>query len=119
MSIEVVGEIFDLEVIAVGGGIRELSRLRRRYGKGRWRKMKGIGDRRRLDRKFVVCHKNNGYEASLERNKIYVVVPDQDAEAEGDIRVVDESGEDYLYPAHWFVALEVPKAIQAAIVKAS
>jgi len=41
MHIEVVGEISGLEVIAVGGGIRELPRLRKQYGKGRWRKMKG------------------------------------------------------------------------------
>jgi len=38
---------------------------------------------------------NKGYEASLERNKIYAVVPDDDAEQDGDLRVIDESGEDY------------------------
>jgi hypothetical protein len=69
--------------------------------------------------RFVVCLKNEGYEASLERNKLYVVLPDADAEREGDVRVVDESGEDYLYPADWFVALEVPKAVQDSVLKAS
>lgn len=78
-----------------------------------------MGDRRRAARRFVVCLKNKGYEASLEKNKIYVVIPDEDAEAEGDIRVVDESGEDYLYPGRWFAALEVPRAVQAALMKAS
>ena len=61
---------------------------------------------------------NEGYQASLDRNKIYVVIPDDDAEKEGDLRVIDESGEDYLYPADWFVALEVPKAVEASVLKA-
>jgi len=47
--------------------------------------------------RFAVCVRNEGYEASLERNKIYVVLADADAEGEGDVRVIDESGEDYLY----------------------
>ena len=51
-------------------------------------------------------------EGLLERNKLYVVLPDSDTEREGDVRVVDESGEDYLYPADWFVALELPKAVR-------
>jgi len=74
-----------------------------------------MSDRRRSGRRFVVCLRNKGYEASLERNKIYVVVPDAEAESEGDIRVIDESGEDYLYPTQWFVALEVPKAVQESL----
>ena len=76
-------------------------------------------ERRKSTRRFAVCIKNKGYEASLERNKIYVVAPDSDAEKDGDIRIVDESGEDYLYPADWFVAVEVPKAVQASLLKAS
>ena len=51
---------------------------------------------------FVVCINNTGYPASLELHKIYRVVPDEDAAADGDIQVVDESGEDYLYPASPF-----------------
>jgi hypothetical protein len=47
------------------------------------------------------------------------VLPDPKAEKDGDIRIVDESGEDYLYPAKWFVAVEVPKAVQASLLKAS
>ena len=76
-------------------------------------------ERRKSTRRFAVCIKNKGYEASLERNKIYVVAPDPDAEKDGDIRIVDESGEDYLYPADWFVAVEVPKAVRASLLKAS
>ena len=70
-------------------------------------------------RSFVVCVRNEGYEASLELHKIYRVLPDPDAETDGDIRVVDESGEDYLYPADWFVPIEVPDAVQASLSEAS
>ncbi len=69
--------------------------------------------------RFAVCVCNEGHEASLERNKLYVVLSDPEAEREGDLRVVDESGEDYLYPAEWFVTLEVPKAVQDSLLKAS
>ena len=58
--------------------------------------------------RFAVCIKNAGYEASLERNKIYVVIPDEAAEREGDLRVVDENGEDYLFASDRFVAVDVP-----------
>ena len=68
---------------------------------------------------FAVCVDNNGYEASLERNKIYVVLPDKDAEKDGDVRVVDESGEDYLFSADRFVAIDVPAAVKASLLKAS
>ncbi len=52
-----------------------------------------------VSERFVVCVNNAGYEASLERNKIYRVVPDPDAERDRDLCIVDESGEDYLFPA--------------------
>jgi hypothetical protein len=68
---------------------------------------------------FAVCVDNDGYEASLERNKIYVVLPDKDAKKEGDVRVVDESGEDYLFSADRFVAIDVPAAVRASLLKAS
>jgi hypothetical protein len=68
---------------------------------------------------FAVCVDNSGYEVSLERNKIYVVLPDRDAEKGGDIRVVDESGDDYLFSADRFVAIDVPAAVKASLLKAS
>jgi hypothetical protein len=68
---------------------------------------------------FAVCVRNEGYEASLERNKIYAVLPDDQAERDGDLRVVDESGEDYLFAADRFVAIEVPTAVRASLLKAS
>jgi hypothetical protein len=70
-------------------------------------------------RRFVVCVRNDGYEASLERNKIYLVLPDAAAAEHGQLRVVDESGEDYLFSADRFLAIEVPAAVRAALVKAS
>jgi hypothetical protein len=68
--------------------------------------------------RFAVCVRNEGYEASLERNKIYTVLPDDDAERDGDLRVVDESGEDYLFSADRFVAIEVPSAVRTSLLKA-
>lgn len=70
-------------------------------------------------RRFAVCVDNTVYEASLERNKIYVVLFDEDAERDGDLRVVDESDEDYLFSAARFVAIDVPAAVKASLLKAS
>ena len=70
-------------------------------------------------RRFAVCIRNDGYEASLERNKIYAILPDEEAERDGDLRVVDESGEDYLFSADRFVAIEVPAAVRASLQKAT
>lgn len=69
--------------------------------------------------RFVVCVNNDGYRASLERNKIYVALPDGEAESAGDLRVIDESGEDYLFAADRFVAVELPAAVQASVRRAS
>lgn len=73
----------------------------------------------RSELRFAVCVKNDGYEASLERNKIYTLIPDAEAGREGDLRVVDEGGEDYLYPADWFVPIEVPDAVEASLLHAN
>ena len=61
--------------------------------------------------RFVVCLRNEGYEASLEPRKIYKTVPDAEAEAHGMIRVVDESGEDYLYSADLFSPITLPQRL--------
>ena len=63
--------------------------------------------------------KNDGHEASLERNTIYVVLPDRDAKRDGDLRVVDESGEDYLFSADRFAPIDVPAAVKASLRKPS
>ena len=70
-------------------------------------------------RRFAVCVQNKGYEASLERNKIYTVLPDDEAEQDGDVRVIDESGEDYLFSADRFVAIDVPAAVRASLLRGS
>jgi len=69
--------------------------------------------------KFVICIANQDYPVSLEKRKIYEVVPDPEAKEIGHIRVIDESGEDYLYPATCFIDAHLPKDVQAAIVKAA
>ena len=64
---------------------------------------------------YVVCIDNSDYPASLERHKIYKVVPDEDAAEDGDIRVIDESGEDYLYSSERFVPIRVPAAVRKSL----
>jgi len=78
-----------------------------------------MSEKQRASRRYAVCIENEGNEASLERNKIYIVLPDRQADADGLVRVIDEDGEDYLYPASWFVAVEVPEAVQTSLLKAS
>ena len=74
---------------------------------------------KKWERRFVVCLRNDGYPAALERHKIYRVLPDAEAAKHGDLRIVDESGEDYLYPSDWFVAIAVPEPVAASLAKAS
>jgi len=66
--------------------------------------------------KFVVCINNDEYPASLELHKIYRTLPDSDAEQDGDLRIIDESGEDYLYPAKWFVFINLPYEAEASVL---
>ena len=67
--------------------------------------------------RFAVCIDNDGYPASLELHKIYRVLPDEGAIADGDLRVIDESGDDYLYPPERFVLLELPQAVEESILQ--
>jgi hypothetical protein len=60
---------------------------------------------------FAVCVDNHGYEVSLEMRKLYEIVVDADAEKHGQIRVIDESGEDYLYPATAFNRISLPDSV--------
>lgn len=68
-----------------------------------------------LQPQFVICVRNSGAE-DLELRKLYQVVPDEEAARDGYLRVIDESGEDYLYPAEFFVAVELPEAATAALL---
>ena len=57
--------------------------------------------------KLLLCVNNEGYEASLELRKLYENIPDKEAEYHGQVRIVDESGEDYLYPADYFAPIRL------------
>jgi hypothetical protein len=70
-------------------------------------------------RQLVICLDNSGYEASLERRKIYEAVADLASAKQGLIRVIDESGEDYLYPDSMFVEASRPAAIRRAMLHAA
>lgn len=69
--------------------------------------------------KFVICTDNKGYEVSLEVRKLYQVVPDPAAGQVNQIRVIDETGEDYLYPPHLFVPIDLPAAVAAQVAHAA
>jgi len=68
---------------------------------------------------FIICVNNRGYEASLERWKVYVAIPDDLAKKQNLRRVIDESGEDYLFPSDYFVPLTLPKVVQDAMMRDS
>jgi len=69
-------------------------------------------------KQFAVCLRNDGYQVSLERRKIYQVVPDPEAAKHRQVRVIDESGEDYLYPQNFFAPIELPQPIRRAVLAA-
>jgi hypothetical protein len=70
-------------------------------------------------KQLVVCVDNEGYTASLEKRKIYVALRDPAAEKHGLLRVIDESGDDYLYPKGFFRAIALPQAIRKAVLAAA
>jgi hypothetical protein len=67
---------------------------------------------RRGRKRYVVCVSNQGYEASLERRKLYVALPDREAARSGMVRIIDESGEDYLFPNACFAAVSLRPTVQ-------
>jgi hypothetical protein len=71
-----------------------------------------------MKRRFVLCIDNKGYEASLIPRKIYQVIPDEQAEQDDFVRVIDESGEDYLYHMSHFVFVELPVEVERVLVAA-
>lgn len=68
---------------------------------------------------FVVCLNNEGYKASLEIGKLYRFIPDEEAEAEGLIRVIDESGEDYAFDTNRFHTVHLPATVEKVLLAAS
>lgn len=77
-----------------------------------------MAPRTKQKRRFVVCVRNTGFPASLELRKIYQALADLDAEAHGMLRVIDESGESYLYPQKFFLAIDLPQPVENAIRRA-
>ncbi len=66
---------------------------------------------------FVICIDNTDYEASLELRKLYELLPDPAAEAHDQLRVIDESGEDYIYPRSLFLRVELPEHIADQVAR--
>jgi len=73
----------------------------------------------RAARRLVICIDNSGYEVSLERRKIYLCIPDVRVEKSGHLRVIDESGEDYLYPKESFVTAKLSQPARRAVLQAA
>jgi hypothetical protein len=69
-------------------------------------------------KQLVVCIDNAGYPASLETRKLYVMLPDPAAEEHGLVRIIDESGEDYLYPKAFFRSVDLPRSVKKAVLSA-
>jgi hypothetical protein len=70
-------------------------------------------------KQFVVCINNDGYLVSLEKRKIYIALRDAKADGHGLLRIIDESGEDYLYPKALFRAIALPQAVKKAVLNAA
>jgi hypothetical protein len=152
VKFEVIGDIEQVETIAAGPSVKVRAFLRKVYGRGRWRKRKGMatvrlpnGNLRRVElhwyeahgigkrdvkiktdlpgqimkrqtTTFALCLKNTGNEASLILGKVYRVVPDARAAKDDLVRIIDESGEDYLFHKKQFVLVDFPQAVRKKIL---
>ena len=74
---------------------------------------------RKSEARFVLCVRNTGYPASLEPRKVYRLLSDAQAAKHGQVRVIDESGEDYLYPEAYFVPIKLPPSAERAVLRAT
>ena len=70
-------------------------------------------------KQFVICINNDGYPASLEKRKLYVALRDVGAEKHGYLRIIDESGEDYLYPKKLFRMIALSQSTRKAVLAAA
>jgi hypothetical protein len=75
-------------------------------------------NRPKKETRFVLCIRNEDCE-DLEPRKIYQVLPDESLADDGYVRIIDESGEDYLYPQEYFVPVELPQAVKEALLSAA
>jgi hypothetical protein len=76
-----------------------------------------ISTRKATAPRFVLCLENESYPASLEPMKVYRLLQDESAAMHGQLRVIDESGEDYLYPEKYFVPIKLPQSAERAALK--
>jgi hypothetical protein len=74
---------------------------------------------RSASKQFVVCINNHGFPTSLEKRKIYVLLRDALAEKRGLVRIIDESGSDYLYPKTLFRSIALPQSVKKAVLSAA
>jgi hypothetical protein len=131
MHFEIIGQIEEIETIGIGGRLRDIMRLQSgnmRKAELHWYEAHGIGRKKmkikrfldlimaraKENHKFALCVENKDCE-DLEKRKIYQILPDDDAEEEGYLRVVDESGEDYLYPQSYFVLISLSREAEEAL----
>ena len=105
MNFEIVGEITNIEAIAVGRRIRILPLLLKRY-------------RKHIKYQFAICVETDDSDLLTPR-KIYRVLPDEDAKKSNYVRIIDNEGEDYLYPAGYFVFVEFPAEVEQALLRVS
>lgn len=115
MNFEVIPPITNQETFANGQAIHELARLKKAYGGRNWRKCKGFANIK-LDNGLIVeavvmnwilCVDNTGYQASLETRKLYQHIHDTQADSLGMVKVIDESGDSYLYDKKMFVSIPI------------
>jgi hypothetical protein len=78
-----------------------------------------MASRKSTSSSLVICTDNSEYPALLELHKVYRVLPDKEALHDGDLRIIDESGEDYLYPASYFLPVDLPRNVVRAMNRTS
>jgi hypothetical protein len=128
VKFEVIGDIEQVETIAAGPSVKVRAFLRKVYGRGRlvrspWHRETGRKDQnlpgqimKRQTTTFALCLKNTGNEASLILGKVYRVVPDARAAKDDLVRIIDESGEDYLFHKKQFALVDFPQAVRKKIL---
>jgi hypothetical protein len=80
-------------------------------------KSRNTWSKKTMKQKFLLCVDNEGYEASLEARKLYETIPDKEAERHKQVRIIDESGEDYLYPSKFFAPVRLSMQTKNRILK--
>jgi hypothetical protein len=82
-------------------------------------KLKNTWSKKTMKQKFLLCVDNEGYEASLEIRKLYEMIPDREAERHNQVRIFDESGENYLYPSRFFASVRLSMQTRNRILEKS